>query len=81
MLDWWSVKIINTIDSRTVNCFPYNTGPTETPPYPGFHVLEDWLKFKFPDAVTERLYNDGSAVLNVSFASPEDLLIFLLVKP
>lgn len=73
----WSVEIRKVLDSKTVWCFPYNN-PVQFPPYPGFNVLENFLDKYYKDIIYERLYNDGSPVLAVTFGSEHDAFCFIL---
>lgn len=75
----WQVNIIKNLGSNTVWCFPYNIPVPNQPPYPGFEVLENWLDENF-NCFHRRLYNQGNPVLEVVFASKEDLFLFMLKK-
>lgn len=60
------------------NCFAYNVPQPAYPPYPGHEVLETWLDENDLAKSHQRLYNDGSSVLEVIFRDGQAAMLFAL---
>lgn len=73
----WAIEIRKNTGT-VVWAWPYNTFYPTYPPYPGFDVLERWLEKNYSDISLQRLYNNGSPVLEITFASEEDAFMFVL---
>lgn len=75
----WSPTIRKFIDTKTLWCYAENIAPFKRP-YPGFEYLEEWLLVNCLGATYERLYNDGSPVLQVRFADEQQAFWFTLMS-
>lgn len=74
---YWAVKILdNKADAKTVRAFPYWID--SFPPYPGFAVLETWLKIHYPTATTNRQLVNSESALHITFETEEDAFMFVL---
>lgn len=79
----WSVDVDRLWrDSITgewkARCFAYNVPVPSYPPYPGHEVIETWLDENDLARSYERLYNDGSSTLEVTFRDGQAAMIFAL---
>jgi len=65
-------------DGIVFSCFPYNIPVPSYPPYPGFQVLETWLKYNYPNTTYQVNYNDGNPRMEIKFQDDKDAMLFKL---
>jgi len=73
----WAIDIRHA-KNNVVWAFPYHVPEPSYPPFPGFDVLEGYLHEHYVGYSTNRLYNNGSPVLEIKFATEQEAMMFVL---